>query len=236
MAGRCNCAPFDVCEANLDASLGLGERLSASNLEYLIQQVRQQGWCVLDAFFSSTLIDSLCAEVASLLDSDMQQAGVGRKYDHQIVLDTRRDCIQWIDGESPTREAFLTVMEALRVTLNRALLLGLFDYEAHFARYYENGFYEKHLDAFKGQSNRVLSTVLYLNDDWVDGNGGELVIFDEHNPQLELLRIAPKKGRFVVFLSEDFYHQVNVSKTTRHSIAGWFRVNNSSHAQPDPSR
>ena len=49
-------------------------------------------------------------------------------------------------------------------------------------------------------------------------------------------RVLPKKGTFVVFLSEDFPHEVLPATRTRHSVAGWFRVNGSVNDNIDPPR
>ncbi|WP_328797688.1 2OG-Fe(II) oxygenase [Marinomonas vulgaris] len=202
----------------------------------LLMDLQTQGWSVQDDFFSTGFTQALKDEAENIQNAFMLQAGVGRKQDHQLVLDARRDYIQWIDPDKPIRKDFLRTMEELRIALNRRLFLGLFDYEAHFARYEKGAFYEKHLDAFKGESNRILSTVLYLNDDWQDGDGGELVIYDENNPDIEIGRFFPKKGRLAVFLSECFHHEVIVAKRTRHSIAGWFRVNNTTSMTLDPDQ
>ncbi|PYF84537.1 MULTISPECIES: 2OG-Fe(II) oxygenase [Marinomonas] len=202
----------------------------------LLMDLQTKGWSVQDDFFSTDFTQALMDEAENIQNAFMLQAGVGRKQDHQIVLDARRDYIQWIDPDKPIRRDFLKMMAELRVALNRRLFLGLFDYEAHFARYEKGAFYEKHIDAFKGESNRILSTVLYLNENWQDGDGGELVIYDENDPSVEVGRFFPKKGRLAVFLSECFYHEVVVAKRTRHSIAGWFRVNTTTGSTLDPDQ
>ncbi|MFT2111577.1 2OG-Fe(II) oxygenase [Marinomonas sp. 2405UD68-3] len=216
--------------------IGSSNVFSKVAMDELIDSLRSKGWCVLDDLFSSDLIDSLVTEASQLPRTALQQAGIGRRTDYQVKQDARRDSILWIDANTDLRSRFLGIMEAMRVALNRSLLLGLFYYEAHFARYDKGGFYKKHLDAFKGESNRMLSTVLYLNNDWQTDNGGELVLFDEFDTAKEIAHIRPEKGRFVVFLSESFYHQVNPAKVCRHSIAGWFRINASKHSRVDPVR
>lgn len=202
----------------------------------LLNDLQTKGWSIQDDFFSTRFTKVLRDEAHGLPVEEMQRAGVGRQQDHQVLLEARRDYIRWIDPESAIRHDFLNAMELLRVALNRHLFIGLFDYEAHFARYEKGAFYEKHIDAFKGESNRILSTVLYLNDDWQEGDGGELVIYDEHDPEIELGRFFPKNGRMAFFLSECFYHEVKVAKRTRHSIAGWFRVNNTTGQNLDPDQ
>ncbi|AEF54561.1 2OG-Fe(II) oxygenase [Marinomonas posidonica] len=202
----------------------------------VLMDLQTQGWSVQDQFFSDEFTQALMDEVHGIDHANMQQAGIGRKQDHQVMLDARRDYIQWIDPDRPIRRDFLKVMEELRVALNRRLFLGLFDYEAHFARYEKGAFYEKHLDAFQGRSNRVLSTVLYLNDDWQDQDGGEFVLYDERETDNVLGRFYPQRGRLAIFLSEAFPHEVLAANRTRHSIAGWFRINNSTGQIVDPDQ
>ena len=92
---------------------------------------------------------------------------------------------------------------------------------------------KRHVDAFKGQGNRVLSLVGYLNEDWLEENGGELVIYNSSD-DVEGTKVLPKKNTLVVFLSEQFPHEVLPATRTRHSIAGWFRVNGSVNDNIDP--
>jgi SM-20-related protein len=116
-------------------------------------------------------------------------------------------------------------MDEFRLAINQRLFLGLFDYESHYAIYPKGAFYKKHLDAFKGKSNRVLSTVFYLNKDWQAHNGGELLIYKPESEEV-LETVQPNLGRLVIFLSEQFPHEVLPAQQQRYSIAGWFRVNN----------
>lgn len=167
--------------------------------------------------------------------ADFRRAGIGRKDDFQLNRFVRSDEICWLHGDTPAARDFLSWMEALRQGLNRRLFLGLFDYEAHYAAYPEGAFYKKHLDAFKGRSNRVLSTVFYLNPNWQPTDGGELVIYNEADNQ-ELERVLPEYGKLVIFLSEVFPHEVLPARRERYSIAGWFRVNNTAAGAPDPAR
>ncbi len=53
--------------------------------------------------------------------------------------------------------------------------------------------------------------------------GGELVLYDGAG-EIELVRAAPECGKLVIFLSEDFPHEVLPAKQFRQSIAGWFRI------------
>lgn len=167
--------------------------------------------------------------VAGLLLNLQQQqaalnpAGVGRQGDYQRNSHIRGDSIQWLEPGVPAVTEFLSCMDKLREAMNQRLYLGLFDYESHYAVYEPGAFYQKHRDAFRGKPGRKLSSVLYLNPDWDKSSGGELVLYDEAG-ELELLRIAPEYGRLILFLSEDFPHEVLPAAMRRQSIAGWFRI------------
>lgn len=159
-------------------------------------------------------------------------AGIGRQADFQVQAAVRSDQIYWLSREDACQSVandFLDWMEAVRVGINRHLYLGLSDYESHFASYAAGAFYKKHRDAFAGQTRagqarRVVSTVLYLNEEWQGEDGGELVLYAEDGIQV-LARVVPEFGRLVIFLSEKFPHEVLPARRERKSIAGWFRVN-----------
>lgn len=122
-------------------------------------------------------------------------------------------------------------MNELRLMVNRQFYLGLFDYECHYAKYEHSDFYKKHLDAFKGRSNRVLSTVSYLN---TPAQGGELIIYHQESTEVAA-KVIRKAGTFVLFESERFPHEVLAAASVRYSIAGWFRTNNSIAGVIDPA-
>ncbi len=155
--------------------------------------------------------------------NDLSQAGIGRERQHQLNEKIRTDETRWLDPDNSIDLAYLTHMADFRLAMNQRLFLGLFDYESHYAHYPSGAFYKRHVDAFKGQSNRVLTTVMYLNPFWQTQDGGQLQIYDINDDNL-ILSVEPEMGTFVVFLSEQFPHEVLPSKRDRYSIAGWFRI------------
>ncbi|HYJ20383.1 MAG TPA: 2OG-Fe(II) oxygenase, partial [Burkholderiales bacterium] len=114
--------------------------------------------------------------------------------------------------------------EQMRLKLNRDLQVGLFEFECHFARYKPGAFYRKHLDQFSRDSRRRLSSILYLNQDWRDADGGELRLYLERKPVSGHVDIRPDGGTLVLFLSEKFPHEVLPAKRERHSLTGWFKA------------
>lgn len=207
--------------------------LTAGDLDQAADALAGKGWVVLDHAFSPYLIDMLRSEVTALRDQDLlEQAGVGRGEDHVRAGAIRRDLIHWITGSSPAGKAYLSQMEALRLSLNRRLYLGLFEFEASFAVYPPGAFYKRHMDSFKGAANRIVSAVTYLNENWGASDGGNLRLFDSAGNHIADIR--PEGGTLVLFLSEDFPHEVAVTARTRFSIAGWYRVNASISDTVDP--
>ncbi len=204
-------------------------------LESLVADIENQGYAISDGLVPLDIIDGLMRVDDELDEDAFDQAGIGREQDHMINGFVRRDEIHWLRGTLPETKQYLDWAESFRLDLNRQLFLGLFDYECHFARYQPGAFYKKHLDAFQGQTNRVLSTVTYLNPDWTEADGGQLVIYTPDG-QHELERIVPVAGRFVTFLSNVYPHEVLPAQRTRRSIAGWFRVNGTTSEHLDPAR
>jgi len=154
--------------------------------------------------------------------SEFKRAGISGASDLHLDETRRRDKIHWLDEDDGDQSEFLTFTHELQEVLNRELYLGLSYYESHFAKYEEGDFYEKHLDAFKNSKNRVVTTVYYLNDNWDEKDGGELVIYDENDTLI--IKLHPKANTLVIFMSERFPHEVLAANRQRFSIAGWYRI------------
>lgn len=204
--------------------------------ETIANELYSQGISISDHAIPVEVLQALKARLNEMGQADFNTAGIGRSQDHEKNAAIRRDKIHWLDVSNPLEKQYLDVMNELQQFVNRRLFMGLFSYESHFAHYDIGDFYKKHLDAFKGKTNRVLTTVLYLNEQWSSEMGGELVVYDPQNHEQELLRVQPTFGRFVTFLSDEFPHEVLPAKHSRYSIAGWFRVNTSLNGNIDPPR
>ena len=155
-------------------------------------------------------------------ENNYKEAGISSSDALHLDKQRRRDKIVWLDEDGGAISEFLLFTEGLREYLNRSLYLGLTYYEAHFAHYEQDDFYEKHLDAFKNSKNRVVTTVYYLNEEWSEDDGGELLIYDKEDNLLK--KVLPKQNRLVVFMSEEFPHAVAPARRDRYSIAGWYRI------------
>jgi SM-20-related protein len=184
-----------------------------------------EGYIVLADFLPNQISQQLYDHVTQLPDDSFKQASVGRQQDHQLNQQIRNDKTQWLSEQHPVEQIYLDVMEQCRVELNQRLFLGLRNVEAHFAHYEAGSFYQRHVDAFQGQSNRVVSSVFYLNPDWSDEDGGELLLYQPDSDEV-LCTVNPQFGSMVLFLSEQFPHEVLPATCDRYSIAGWFRTDN----------
>jgi SM-20-related protein len=180
------------------------------------------GWSQQNIFLPADLTLELAAECGLLFaDGSLQPAGVGRGAMQAVRTEIRGDRIAWLTaGQSVACDRYLLLMETLRVSLNRSLFLGLEEYESHFAFYAPGATYLKHLDRFQDDDSRTVSVVIYLNDNWLPGEGGALRLHP-HGKCTE--DIAPLGGRLLLFLSADMLHEVLPATRDRLSLAGWFR-------------
>ena len=197
-------------------------------IEQIVEQLARQGWCAQPGFLPENLVGSLAKDAEALFQSgQMHAAAIGKGVQREIRADLRGDSIGWLPEKpaSPAQSEFLERMEALRLATNRELQLGLFDLEAHFARYPIGARYQKHLDVFQHDSRRTLSVICYLNAGWTGEQGGQLRIYLEENgaDSNAFHDILPEGGTLACFLSHRFAHEVLPATRERLSLTGWFR-------------
>ncbi|GAB3097270.1 2OG-Fe(II) oxygenase [Pseudomaricurvus hydrocarbonicus] len=203
--------------------------------EAIAQNLLSQGYSVHPGALPQALSEQLYRHSQELPQQQFDPAGIGRDTQHTRSEAIRKDQICWITDDWEAGRHWLTWAGELQTYLNRRLFLGLFSFESHFAHYGPGDFYKRHVDAFRGDANRILSMVVYLNPEWRPEYGGELVLYsDDQDDQGQ--KITPTLGTIVVFLSEEFPHEVLPAQNDRYSIAGWFRVNTSSALRTDPPR
>jgi len=187
---------------------------------FIVDQLVEKGLCIIEDALPLELCNQLLQTAKH--NQNFKQAGISASSHLHINTNRRRDKILWLNETTKAQSNYLAIMQQLQEKLNRELFLGIRFYESHFAKYSDGDFYEKHLDAFKNSKNRVVTTVYYLNNEWCEKDGGELFIYDKED--LLIQKVLPKHNTLVVFLSEDFPHEVVATNKTRYSIAGWFRI------------
>lgn len=216
-------------------TLGHSESPFDTLFERIAQDLIKHGYSVQKHAIPIELTDILQYHLMNMPEYKFTEASIGRQQNQQQNEKVRNDEIAWIHGDSPAGALWLQWTQALQVYLNRRLFLGLFSFESHFAHYAPGHFYKRHLDAFKGEANRVLSLVTYLNPEWSKSDGGELVIYENSDDTVGRI-VFPEFGTLAVFLSEEFEHEVKAATRDRYSIAGWFRLNSSTTDKVDPPR
>ena len=148
-------------------------------------------------------------------------ARIGADSQLQRLEEVRGDSTCWLDAPLFEAERLLVMeLENLRLDLNRSALLGLFDHELHYAWYPPGAGYVRHVDRPRGRNGRRVSFILYLNESWHPGDGGELRVFEGAHAYRD---IEPIGGRLVCFLTEGREHAVLPTHVDRLSLTGWFR-------------
>jgi SM-20-related protein len=191
-------------------------------MEFIAHLV-EQDWAVRNDFLSPGALKRLVGEIREQWEAEtFHAAGTGRGESHALRAELRGDHVLWLDPQNPTaaQSAYFDAMEALRQQLNRELYLSLVGFEAHYAVYPPGTFYRKHRDRFADNDERMLSSVLYLNPDWDDTQGGQLRLY---NPEDTSTDIFPHLGTFVLFRSDTVPHEVLPATTHRYSLTAWFR-------------
>lgn len=192
-------------------------------LERIVAAVEATGYAVEPDFVPRSLVARLWAH-AHALDArgELRAAGVGRAEARRVAPGVRGDRIHWLEAATaaPGERTALDALEALRLALNRHLMLGLHELELHYAMYPPGARYAAHRDRFRDDDARVVSCVLYLNEHWNAAQGGALRLRLDGGA---IRDVVPDGGTLVVFLSERFVHEVLPATRARLSLAGWFR-------------
>lgn len=177
-------------------------------------------------FASSSEVAALAVALQARAAAGMfRDAAVGAGDSRRVRPEIRGDRISWLDAaETPAEVALFARLEALRDCLNRSLMLGLSQLELHYALYPPGRHYVRHLDLSPQGLERVVTVTLYLNEDWIAADGGELVIAADAGE----VAVLPVGGTLVAFLSARFEHEVRSARRERLSLTGWFSRRRSS--------
>ncbi|TIC82145.1 2OG-Fe(II) oxygenase [Crenobacter intestini] len=201
-------------------------RTQADSLtDRIVDALATQGWVVVDDVFTPAEVQALREACLARWDGgDFRAAAVGKGGGEAVRSEIRSDSVLWLNeaDDAPAITRYFDTMDALRVAVNRGLYLGLADLEAHFAVYPAGSFYKKHLDRFRDDDARTLTSVFYLNEGWPAGAGGELRLYLDADCR-QSVDIRPQAGTMVLFLSDRFWHEVLPARRQRLSLTGWFR-------------
>jgi SM-20-related protein len=200
-------------------------RAQHDKFEELIEGMLERGFGVCNDFLSPALLISLRSRLRSLYaDQEMKAAGVGRSDGFRESGKIRGDVIHWLEPNvDPAEDELLAQLKSFVEHLNSTCYAGIRSQEFHFALYPSASGYKRHLDQFKSDAGRLFSLVIYLNDVWLDSDGGQLRVYPAGG-QLEGLDVYPKAGRAVFFRADELEHEVIPAPLReRLSVAGWFK-------------
>lgn len=178
------------------------------------------GWTVQPNLLDDAQTLALARECTAMHDaSQLLPASTGADRTRSVL---RGDSTHWFANAamSVPQQAFAERMDELRIALGRELMLGLVDCESHYAVYRPGAGYARHLDRLRGNDARVISAVFYLNQNWLDAQGGALRLYLGDGSQRD---IYPRMGSLLLFLSGQFEHEVLPATRDRMSIASWMR-------------
>ena len=193
-------------------------------LATIINDLSENGYAICEEFLPVLIIKALAEKAEKrFADGEMLAAKTGQQAKNASI---RGDCIFWLDENShkPCVQAYFSNMRLIQAALNEHLFLNVQELETHLAIYPIGSAYQKHLDQFSGGEGlqaRQLSSILYLNNQWLVTDGGALRL---HLNESEYLDIAPSAGKLVLFLSSQFWHEVLPATRPRISLTGWFRT------------
>ena len=192
----------------------------SSRFDAAADALTTKGWCVLPRLLPEETTAALAEECAAMHAAHrMTPARVGGA---RTTTPLRGDHTRWFEMNalSEAQRPFVEALEALRHTLNRSLMLGLVESEAHYAVYAPGARYARHLDRLRHSDARVVSAVYYLNEAWDPDDGGALRLYLDEGRTHDVM---PQAGTLVLFLSDRFEHEVLPATRERMSIACWMR-------------
>lgn len=151
-------------------------------------------------------------------DNELKKAGIGKSGELKVNKEIRGDFIYWLDPKRDTQIApFFKLMGKLTEKLKRHCYISLSGSEFHIAKYPEGSYYKRHLDQFQERSNRQITVLIYLNEHWKTGHGGELKIYRTDGE----IMVEPIAKRLLLFKSDTIEHEVLPTLVPRYSLTGW---------------
>jgi len=154
-------------------------------------------------------------------DSSMVPAGIGNTLIKDELQKMRSDKTSWLqdDSKNDAEIEFMDMIRQFMGHLNRTCFTGLNAFEFHYALYETGTFYKRHTDQLRYDDNRKFSMITYLNENWKESDGGQLVIYQDGAAQ----QISPNNQKAIFFQSDVLEHEVVVAKQSRLSVTGWLK-------------
>jgi SM-20-related protein len=192
------------------------------DFETLIASFIKNNVGISEHFLSDALANNLKLNLFALHKQKLLLAaatGNANNLSHDTAI--RSDSIYWLDRKHDNKyeNEFFDLIEDFIKYLNKSCYAGIASYEFHYSLYETGSFYKKHLDQFQNNSGRKYSLISYLNNNWQEEDGGQLLIHQTDNDQ----KVSPTQGKTVFFKSNELEHEVLLTNQTRMSVTGWLK-------------
>ncbi len=190
---------------------------AAIHLQHYFSELAEKSWAVIpiDQHLALSLQKS-----ASQRSGSFRQAGISEST--SPVQEIRNDKILWLDTSNSETEHEKKTLESLLILqqeLRNYFRIALNEFECHFSIYDPGQFYARHKDTVKNNNKRIFSFVIYLNPEWTEADGGQIVGYDGDRI---LFRVQPQAGQLLIFKSE-VEHEVLPATRRRFALTGWIR-------------
>ncbi len=183
-----------------------------------VDQLSDRNYVVIDDFLTDSHYELIRSFFLQKQEA-FEQAGIGAHDANIIAKNIRGDLTYWLDSQRDnTLQPFWQLVDETVHIFNRYCFLSLSGFEFHLAHYPRGGHYDRHLDQFAGRNNRMISMVIYLNEGWTPGDGGELELEDADG---NIHLVAPVGKRCVLFKSAEVPNAVRLAHKDRYSLTGW---------------
>jgi SM-20-related protein len=193
-----------------------------NDFEVLISSFLETKIGLSNHFLQNELANKLKTNLLELFDNKkFAKAGTGNAEFISQDTSVRSDSIFWLDRkhDNKSENEFLDLIDEFVRYLNMTCFTGITSYEFHYSMYEKGAFYKKHVDQFQNNSDRKYSMISYLNDNWSEQDGGQLLVHQLGNNQ----QINPTQGKTIFFKSNELEHEVLVTNKRRMSVTGWLK-------------
>lgn len=210
-------------------------------LDLLAKQLDEVGFVIIDDFLPENMARAMKASNMKLYEESEMQEGATTGGSERVGIPHRGDVLKWIgyDGESEASRcvsAFVEHIEQSMLAIGdaasmvapevaRAVSSVKWRSETMLTCYpgKNRARYFRHTDNSSG-NGRLLTALVYLNENWQQGDGGELRLFYPGEKNLKVrMEVEPLWNRLLLFWSDDRSpHEVLSTCKDRFAATVWF--------------
>lgn len=169
-----------------------------------LEMLNTKGYIIKDNFMGNDKCLTVLQEAEKLREKGMlKKAGMGSGENYWKDSNTRGDEVLWLNSildpcqtpevEKSSMEHLISLVkqiDLIRTQLNQSCDFGSEKTQVHLTCYPGEGArYVRHLDAFKGGSERRLTCIYYLNSNWTSKAGGSLRLY-QGIPDMQETRLS----------------------------------------------